>query len=446
MPFERTDNSVENAEGVQQAGRDIHGISPAEHRRIVEGLIADKQRELTAQQALLERAHAAELGAAQSQITLLTNQITELRRKLSNPDAAYAEDTARAADIAARLDREANHLGQEKIAAAKEALQRLDYSKADALFEEVKAQNQLALEQIARAEFGQGEIAEAKVDWHRAALHYGRSVELQPSLETLPKAYEFFWRSGNYSRALSICEQNLELARQEGTTRQLSSALNDLGLIMKYMGRYEESETLYRQASALDKTELGESHPEYAIDVNNLASLLESMERLDEAECLYRQAIAIGKDTIGETNAVYANRLNNLAGLLKTKGDYTEAEELLRKAIAIDKEVLEEFHPDYAIHLNNLANLLDQVERHAEAEPLYKHAIGIIKTTLGELHPDYAVQLNNLAVLYYRLGRFVDAARHSEKALAVLETVLPTTHPNVMIARNVFETIREKLN
>ena len=36
-------------------------------------------------------------------------------------------------------------------------------------------------------------------------------------------------------------------------------------------GRYEEAETLYRQALEIDRATIGEGHPDYATHLNNLA-------------------------------------------------------------------------------------------------------------------------------------------------------------------------------
>ncbi|SMX27674.1 photosystem I assembly protein Ycf3 [Pelagimonas phthalicica] len=444
MLGDKTDNSVTGSSHVQQAGGNITGISPDLHREMLETALADLRKDLEAKHAEASRADRAELKMLNMQVDMLNAQIAELQRKLADPEASYATDIARINDIADRLDREANHLGEEKITAAKQALARFDYSAADALFEEVKALNQLAVEQVARAEFGQGEIAEARIDWHSAAAHYRRAAELNPTLENLNRAKAFTQRAGDYNAALPISQKYLALAEQDSEA-EFAIALNNHAGLLETMGRYDEAEPLYRQALQIGKETLGKSHPNYAIRLNNLAELLRNAGRYDEAEPLYRQALQIAKETLGENHPNYAIALNNLAGLLGSTGRYEEAEPLYLQALQIDKETLGKNHPGYAIHLNNLAELLRTTGRYDEAEPLFRQALQINKETLGENHPDYAMRLNNLGVLFGNQSKWAQAEPFVAQALNIFLNVLPADHPNNQAVANTLAWIRENL-
>jgi tetratricopeptide (TPR) repeat protein len=147
------------------------------------------------------------------------------------------------------------------------------------------------------------------------------------------------------------------------------------------LSRYDEAESAYRQAIALD--------PKDALPWFNLGNLLKShLGRYDEAESAYRQAIALDpKD---------ARPWNNLGNLLQDHlGRYDEAESAYRQAIALD--------PKDADPWNNLGNLLqDHLGRYDEAESTYRQAIALDPKAAGSW-----INLGNL--LQDHLGRYDEA-------------------------------------
>jgi len=180
----------------------------------------------------------AELAeAAEAEKSQLRARIAELEKQIANPDEALAEAQKRIKDLEALLDREANQIGADRIAEAKAALEQGDYSLADDIFAEIEAQNDLAVQETARAAYGRGEVAEAEVRWGDAYTHYANAARLDPSFDNLCKAREFAWRVGNFTAAHRYGEDLLAFARQNGTQEQLASALNEHALTVKAQGR-----------------------------------------------------------------------------------------------------------------------------------------------------------------------------------------------------------------
>ncbi len=70
------------------------------------------------------------------------------------------------------------------------------------------------------------------------------------------------------------------------------ASLNNLALLYKKQGRYEEAEPLHIQALEKCRAVLGEDHPDTLGSLNNLAALYGSQGRYAEAEPLYVQALA----------------------------------------------------------------------------------------------------------------------------------------------------------
>ena len=106
------------------------------------------------------------------------------------------------------------------------------------------------------------------------------------------------------------------------------------------MRRYDEAEPLYLQALAIQKIQLGEDHPEYAVSLNNLATLYYNMRGFDEAEPLYLQALEIRKMQLGKEHPAYATSLNNLAQLYEQTFQYDKAAIFYQEIQRISEEIL----------------------------------------------------------------------------------------------------------
>ncbi len=204
----------------------------------------------------------------------LLTQLDVVTKQLADPQTALDETMKRVADLEARLEREAKRFGADRIATAKDALQQLDYSKAEALFEDIRADGQIAVQATAHAEFGLGEIAEARVDWFVAAQHYTRAAELDPTFDHMNKAAWLLGDIGAYDKALPWAEKALQAAR--GTSDE-GEALNNLALLLRCTGRYDEAEPLFRQAISILELAFPNSHPHLDRIRENYAVLLSEM-------------------------------------------------------------------------------------------------------------------------------------------------------------------------
>eukprot|EP00903_Cladosiphon_okamuranus_P007060 g6863.t1 len=106
--------------------------------------------------------------------------------------------------------------------------------------------------------------------------------------------------------------------------------------------------------------------------------LLELMGKYDEADSLYQRALAIDEK------------------LLRTQGKYAEAEPLYERCQAIKEKVLGPEHPSLATTLNNRAVSLYDQENYREAILLLQRALAIRTNKLGKTHPDTVGTRNNL--------------------------------------------------
>jgi len=104
-------------------------LSVAEFIRLRREMKADLEAELAT-------AHADEK-------TLLAARIAELEKQLADPDTALTEAQEQIAKLEALLDRSGNDIGGDRIAEARDALERGDYSIADEIFAEIEVRREL---------------------------------------------------------------------------------------------------------------------------------------------------------------------------------------------------------------------------------------------------------------------------------------------------------------
>ena len=76
-------------------------------------------------------------------------------------------------------------------------------------------------------------------------------------------------------------------------------SVNNLALLLLYLGNYKESEELCRRALKGSETVLGVNHPDTLIIVDNLACLFHTQKRYDDASVLYLRASAGFLKTLG---------------------------------------------------------------------------------------------------------------------------------------------------
>jgi len=232
-----------------------------------------------------------------------------------------------------------------------------------------------------------------------------------------------------YKKALALAPDNVDIRREAG-------------LIFLYNAKYDEAETLLRQALKIDEASFGPDDPNVAIRLNNLALLLRVTNRLTEAESLMDRVVEIMEKSYDPNHPNIAIALNNLAALLVDMNRFAEAEPMMRRALAIDEQSFGKDHPDVARDLNNLAQLLQDTNRFAEAEPLMRRALTIDEQSFGKDHPKIAIRLNNLAVLLQETKRFAEAESMHRRALEIFEKSLGPDHPNTQTVRRNLKRLK----
>ncbi len=225
--------------------------------------------------------------------TRLQNELIEVKRQLSNIDAAYANALTKIRELESAVARLGDGVGHYRLAEIRAAIEAFDFSKADTLLAEVEDSAEVAVGRAAEAAFQRGEIAVLRIRWDKAATHFDKAARLSPTYDYLNQAGQFAMRAARYGTARGHFARLLELSRHEHGERspETAAVLSNLAGLLQATGQYKEAEPLFRQAVEVIRETLGEKDPNYATVLNNFALLLHDTGQYEEAEPLFRQAL-----------------------------------------------------------------------------------------------------------------------------------------------------------
>ncbi|KAH7215414.1 hypothetical protein DER44DRAFT_820271 [Fusarium oxysporum] len=223
--------------------------------------------------------------------------------------------------------------------------------------------------------------------------------------------------------------ESQKYCRDEEAKRSL---LFDVGESNMMLGKYMESEQIYRQALDLAKGALGPEHRATLIGMNNLATVLGKQGKYEEAEQLHRQTLDLKKEVLGLEHHSTLATINNLATVLCNQGKYEEAEEIHRQALDLIKEVLGPEHPNTLTSISNLASVLDNQGKYEEGEQLHRQTLVLTKEVLGPEHPSTLMSMNNLATVLWEQGKYEEGEQLNRQTLDLRKKVLGPEHPDTL--------------
>lgn len=335
-----------------------------------------------------------------------------------------------------------------------------------------------------------------------------RRALVKDRTEALKCAARAYAKLGEYDTACEYYEKELELL-PEDMESELAVALNDYGVLLEEMGRFEESLDCLTKTWEIQQNLFGPDSPETISTCNNLGLISTDMDDNEAAEMFYRHALRISLEYYKEGHPETAIMYANLGELLMHScenvecyeeendsdsvegGESVEADEsaetdasagadasvearlaesrhYLIRALEITTNAYGPDYPDNACTLSNLGILEDMKGNHKKAREHYRKALEIQSAAAGSNHPHCADILHNLGVSYIEeaLEPFsspeefsaasVDHKRDAlpllnkalaceQKALSILESVFGKSHSSVEMLRNEVEWLENEL-
>jgi len=218
-----------------------------------------------------------------------------------------------------------------------------------------------------------------------------------------------------------------DLAGQPGVEADLRTTI---GLVYRDLGEFKNSEDMLREALAIGRRLLGQSHPAVAGALDNLGRALHAHGKFGEAEAVHREALALRVKLHGDEHLEVASSLNNLGNALRARGSLTEAEDLHRQALALRRKLLSPEHLAVAASLKSLALTIVRLGKLEESEHLHREALALRKKLLGGENLEVADSMDAVAGTLERQRRLPEAAALFRESIA-LRRKLDPGHPGL---------------
>jgi non-specific serine/threonine protein kinase/serine/threonine-protein kinase len=214
-------------------------------------------------------------------------------------------------------------------------------------------------------------------------------------------------------------------------------AMNQLGQLCAYQGRYDEGERLYRQALDGMQRLRGKEDRTTLELMFNLAWLLDQHEEVAASEALYRECLEMRLRVLGENDPDTLATMAQLAENITVNGQdrWREAEPLIRRCLELRRRVSGDDHPDTLIAQHMLAKVLLAKGEWVGAERLFRESLEAHTRIQKLTHRETLQALHNLGTMHLLLGRFTEAEKELRQCREVQDQVLgPTTRESLSAA------------
>ena len=158
---------------------------------------------------------------------------------------------------------------------------------------------------------------------------------------------------------------------------------NDLAVVYKYAGRFDEAEALYWRALPIIETACGRGHVDVATIWHNLGGIEHARGRFATGENYVRRAVEIRQAALGSAHVAVAKDIAALAALVQAQHRSDEAERLYQRAIGIFENAFKPVHYELGVNYDILAALHAARGNHQQAQELYRRALEIETHLLG---------------------------------------------------------------
>jgi tetratricopeptide (TPR) repeat protein len=176
----------------------------------------------------------------------------------------------------------------------------------------------------------------------------------------------------------------------------LADLYHNLGGLEHSRRRFRRGEQYARKSLLLRLRTTDASAIALAADKVALAAILDGLGKFSESQNLYREALKVYRRVFGPSYREIALILNNLAAVYQETGRPNRAAKYYQAALKMKRRRLGAAHPDLGITMNNLGILYESEGRNRDAELYFNRALKLFETSLGKSHPNTRVVRNNL--------------------------------------------------
>ncbi|XWK88302.1 MAG: tetratricopeptide repeat protein [Phormidium sp.] len=237
----------------------------------------------------------------------------------------------------------------------------------------------------------------------------------QPEVNRLFQQAVEQYRLGQFSTALQLYQQVLQLQKQLNNQAGIAETLDNIGEVYTSLSQYNQALDVLQQALTIrkklnDQAGIGET-------LNNLGLVYRLLGEYPKALEFHQQSSAIAKQI--KKPAIAGEALHNIAAVYAAQGDYNQALELYQQALIIRQQVGDK--RDEGRTLNNIGGVYFSLGEYQAAINYYQQALAIRKTLkdragIGRI-------TSNIALIYRQLGDYEKALEFYQQALPILREI-----------------------
>jgi signal transduction histidine kinase len=225
----------------------------------------------------------------------------------------------------------------------------------------------------------------------------------------------YLYKLGFNQQALAMNHLTITLARQCHDIVNESYARSNMGLVLKDMGKYDESLTAMFETLKIRESNPAFSKKDVSSILLNIGYVLDVLKRSDEAIGYYRRALQL---KIEDADSMGMSRVySNIAVIYKNRKEYQTALQYIDSSnFIIQKAGLDD---EFYVNYTNMGSIYKRMGDPAKGELYYKKALDIaVKIQSVQYEGDTYL---NLATLFYEQKSFDKSIAYLKKALTLTD-------------------------
>ncbi|MFK7885913.1 MAG: tetratricopeptide repeat protein [Gammaproteobacteria bacterium] len=225
--------------------------------------------------------------------------------------------------------------------------------------------------------------------------------------------------------------------------RPRSQALMELAKVYIAQRRPDEASAALNERLALQRSFLGENHPDMLVTMDVQSNVLRQMQRMDDALAVAERAYTLALKVYDEGHPETARMAATLGRSYVRARRYADAETMFRQAVRVTAARLGETHPDTISFVQNLAVTLSYQGGYEEAEALYKTAAEHYAQRHGERHSATIRVLKNLSSMLKEQKKFTEDRAITARLTDIARSFLDDAQADPILVSDMAEYLLE---
>ncbi|CAF4005646.1 unnamed protein product [Adineta steineri] len=238
---------------------------------------------------------------------------------------------------------------------------------------------------------------------------------------------------GKYQEALTFYEKSLSIKQKTIPPNylDLASSYNNIGNVHQCMGNHSKALSFHEKALLARQSLLPPNHPDLAVSYGNIGNVHQNMSNNSKALLSHEKALEVRQQSLPPNHPDLASSYDNIGIVHQNMGNYSEALSFHEKSLEMRQQSLPPNHPHLASSYNNIGIVHQKMGNYSEALSSHEEALEIRQESLPPNHPDLTSSYNNIGTVHQSMGNYSKALSSHEEALEMRQQSLPPNHPDL---------------